>query len=181
MSLFNIIVKDVAGKDITLSAYKGKVLLVVNTATGCGFTPQYEQLQALYEKYRASGFEVLDFPCNQFGGQAPGSNTEIEQFCTLNYGTTFPRFAKTDVNGDNASPLFRFLTGNSSFKGFDPAHQLSALLDNMLSSADPDYKSKSDIKWNFTKFLIDRSGKVVERFEPTRSFEDLDRKISEII
>lgn len=181
MTIYDLTVKDAFGKDIALSDYRGQVLLIVNTATGCGFTPQYEQLQTLYEKYKTEGFAVLDFPCNQFGGQAPGSDEEISQFCTLNYNTTFPRFAKTHVNGPDVSPLFRYLTENTTFAGFPPQHQLSALLDNMLAGVDPDYRSKSDIKWNFTKFLIDRNGKIAERFEPTHEGDDIERKIAALI
>ena len=142
MSFYDYTVKGRAGEDVSLSDYKGKVLLVVNTATGCGFTPQYEGLQKLYDAYQGKGFEVLDFPCNQFAGQAPGTIEEIQSFCTLNYGTTFPRFAKIDVNGRNASPLFAYLKKEK--KG-----ALGAT-----------------IQWNFTKFLIDRDGNVVKRYAP---------------
>ena len=143
MNFYDYTVKGRAGEDVSLSTYKGKVLLVVNTATGCGFTPQYEGLQKLYDAHKDKGFEILDFPCNQFANQAPGTIDEIQSFCTLNYGTTFPRFAKIDVNGKNASDLYKFLKKQ---KG-------SAL--------------GSSIKWNFTKFLIDREGNVVKRFAPT--------------
>ena len=143
MSIYDFTVKGRAGEDVSLSTYKGKVLLVVNTATGCGFTPQYEGLQKLYDKHKDKGFEILDFPCNQFANQAPGTIEDIQSFCTLNYGTTFPRFAKIDVNGKNASDLFKFLKKE---KG------------SVLGSS---------IKWNFTKFLIDREGNVVKRFAPT--------------
>lgn len=153
MSIYDFTVKGRAGEDVSLSTYKGKVLLVVNTATGCGFTPQYEGLQKLYDKHTDKGFEILDFPCNQFANQAPGTIEEIQSFCTLNYGTTFPRFAKIDVNGKNASDLFKFLKKEKK----------SAL--------------GSSIKWNFTKFLIDREGNVVKRFAPTDTPESIEQDI----
>ena len=181
MNVYHIKVNDTAGKEVSLSEYRGKVLLIVNTTTGCGFTPQYEALQAMYDKYKGKGFEILDFPCNQFGNQAPGSAEEIESFCTLNYGTTFPRFAKIEVNGENAAPLFRELTQNTSFQGFDPEHPITPVLEKMLSAADPDYKSKSDIKWNFTKFLIDREGNLLERFEPTRDVGVIEGKVAALL
>lgn len=166
-SIHDITVKDNKGNDVSLAQYKGKVLLIVNTATGCGFTPQYEELEALYKAYKDKGFEVLDFPCNQFGGQAPGTDDEIQSFCTLNYDTTFPRFKKIEVNGENEQPLYTFLKSQKGFAGFDPAHKLTAILDGMFRKADPDYDKTPSIKWNFTKFLINKDGKVVERFEPT--------------
>ena len=153
MSIYDFTVKGRAGEDVSLSTYKGKVLLVVNTATGCGFTPQYEGLQKLYDKHKDKGFEILDFPCNQFANQAPGTIEDIQSFCTLNYGTTFPRFAKIDVNGKNASDLFKFLKKEKK----------SAL--------------GSSIKWNFTKFLIDREGNVVKRFAPTDTPEAIEQDI----
>ena len=153
MSFYDYTIKGRAGEDVSLSDYKGKVLLVVNTATGCGFTPQYEGLQKLYDTHKDKGFEVLDFPCNQFANQAPGTNEEIQSFCTLNYGTTFPRFSKIDVNGKNASDLYKFLKKQ---KG------------SVLGSS---------IKWNFTKFLIDREGNVVKRFAPADTPESIESDI----
>ncbi|MDP3448573.1 MAG: glutathione peroxidase [Eubacteriales bacterium] len=153
MTFYDYTVKDRAGEDVALSTYKGKVLLVVNTATGCGFTPQYEGLQKLYDAHKEKGFEILDFPCNQFANQAPGTIDEIQSFCTLNYGTTFPRFAKIDVNGTSASDLYNFLK----------KAKRSAL--------------GSSIKWNFTKFLIDRDGKVVKCFAPTDTPESIEKDI----
>jgi glutathione peroxidase len=153
MTFYDYTVKGRAGEDVALSTYKGKVLLVVNTATGCGFTPQYEGLQKLYDTHKEKGFEILDFPCNQFANQAPGTIEEIQSFCTLNYGTTFPRFAKVDVNGKNASDLYKFLKKEKK----------SAL--------------GSSIKWNFTKFLIDREGNVVKRFAPTDTPESIEKDI----
>ena len=145
-NVFDFTVKDRRGNDVSLTEYKGKVLLIVNTATRCGFTPQYEELEALYKNYRDQGFEILDFPCNQFGQQAPGTDEEIHQFCTLNFGTEFPQFKKIDVNGENESPLYTFLKEKKGFNGFDLDNQIGAYLDEMFSKADPDYASKPDIK-----------------------------------
>ena len=148
-------------------------MLIVNTATACGFTPQYSELEALYEAYGDKGLEILDFPCNQFGAQAPGTDEEIHTFCTLNFNTQFARFKKIEVNGENEEPLYTFLKAKKGFAGFDPAHPLTQILDNMFSQADPDYAQKPDVKWNFTKFLVDQQGNVVERFEPTATQEVL--------
>ncbi|MBQ7385083.1 MAG: glutathione peroxidase [Ruminococcus sp.] len=157
MTIYDFTVKDAKGNDVNLSDYKGKVLLIVNTATGCGFTPQYEGLQKLYDKYKDKGFEILDFPCNQFGNQAPGSNEEIVSFCTLNYGTTFKQFAKINVNGDDEAPLYTYL---KSQKG------------GLLGSK---------IKWNFTKFIIDRDGNVVERCASAVTPEKLEKSIEALL
>ena len=180
-SIFDFIVKDRRGNDVSLAEYKGKVLLIVNTATRCGFTPQYEELEALYKTYKDQGLEILDFPCNQFGQQATGTEEEIHEFCTLNYGTEFPQFKKIEVNGDNESPLFTYLKAQQGFKGFDLENKIGALLDEMLSNADPDYASNPDIKWNFTKFLIDRKGNVVERFEPTTDCKVIEGAIKQLL
>lgn len=166
-NIYDITVTDNQGNEVQLSQYKGKVLLIVNTATACGFTPQYDELEKLYDTYAAKGFEILDFPCNQFGGQAPGTDEEIHQFCVLHFDTKFPRFKKIDVNGDDEQPLYTFLKSQKGFAGFDPQHPLTNILHDMFSKADPDYASKPDIKWNFTKFLVDQEGNVVARFEPT--------------
>lgn len=180
-TVFDFSVKDRKGKMVDLKAYANEVLLIVNTATKCGFTPQYEELEKLYEKYHRQGFEVLDFPCNQFGQQAPGKDEAIHEFCKLNYGTEFPRFKKVKVNGPDADPLFQFLTSQKGFAGWDESHPLAKVLDDMLSKEDPDYKEKSDIKWNFTKFLVNKYGMVVERFEPTESFDNIAKKIEELL
>ena len=180
-NVYDFTVKDRRGNDVSLSEYKGKVLLIVNTATRCGFTPQYEELEALYKNYKDRGLEILDFPCNQFGQQAPGTEEEIHQFCTLNYGTEFPQFRKIDVNGENASPLFTYLKSKKGFKGFDKDHKIGALLDEMLFKADPHYADNPDIKWNFTKFLIDREGIVVERFEPTTDCQVIEEAINKLL
>ncbi|MBQ8518191.1 MAG: glutathione peroxidase [Agathobacter sp.] len=157
MALYDLIVKDAEGNDVSMKDYEGKVLLIVNTATGCGFTPQYEGLQDLYEKYQAQGLEILDFPCNQFGNQAPGTEEEIEDFCQSRYGVTFKMFKKVEVNGENEAPIFTYL---KSQKG------------GMMGSK---------IKWNFTKFLVDRNGNVVERFAPTTTPEQIDAAVAKLL
>ena len=180
-NVYDFTVKDRRGNDVSLSEYKGKVLLIVNTATRCGFTPQYEELENLYKNYSEKGLEILDFPCNQFGEQAPGTDEEIHQFCTLNFGTEFPQFKKIEVNGENESPLYTFLKSQRGFKGFDMDHEIGELLADMLYRADPDYASKPDIKWNFTKFLINREGNVVERYEPTTDIKVIEEAIKQLL
>ncbi len=167
MSVYDFTVKEMDGTEKPLSDFAGKVLLVVNTATVCGFTPQYTDLQSMYDEYADKGFEILDFPCNQFGNQAPGDNDEIHSFCTGRFGVTFPQFAKIDVNGENAIPLYRYLVNEKGFEGFDPGHELTSRLEQKFENLNPNYKNEPDIKWNFTKFLVDRQGDVVRRFEPT--------------
>ena len=157
MSIYDYRVKKDNGDEVSISDYKGKVILVVNTATGCGFTPQYDGLQDLYEKYQDKGFEILDFPCNQFGNQAPGTGEEIASFCSSRYGITFPQFAKVEVNGANEEPLFTYLKSRKGGIG------------------------GSKIKWNFTKFLVDREGNVVSRFAPTTTPEKIDSAIAKLI
>lgn len=156
-SIYDFIVKDGNGNDVPLKNFEGKVMLIVNTATGCGFTPQYKGLEELYKKYHDKGFELLDFPCNQFAGQAPGTDEEIHNFCTTRYNTTFPQMQKINVNGENAIPLYKFLK-----------NQQKGILG-------------SNIKWNFTKFLVNRSGFVVERFAPTDTPEKIESKIAELL
>ncbi len=180
-SIYDFTVKNDEGKDVSLADYKGKVLLIVNTATKCGFTPQYKELEALYEKYHAQGFEILDFPCNQFGQQAPGSIAEIHQFCTANFNIQFPQFDKIDVNGKNESPLYTYLKSQKSFGGFNLKDKLGSLLDGMLRKQDVDYDKKPSIKWNFTKFLIDQQGRVVKRYEPTDSMEKVGKDIEQML
>ena len=157
MSVYDFVMKDAEGNDVSLADYKGKVLMIVNTATGCGFTPQYNGLEELYEKYKDKGFEILDFPCNQFGEQAPGTDEEITEFCTINFGVSFKQFSKIDVNGENEAPLYTYLKGE---KG------------GILGTK---------IKWNFTKFLVDREGNVVERYAPTVTPERMEPKIVELL
>ena len=173
-TVYDYSIRDAYGKEVSLSAFKGKVLLIVNTATGCGFTPQYEPLEEMYRKYHDKGLEILDIPCNQFGGQAPGSDEEIHEFCTLNYDTKFDQFKKSDVNGANELPLYTFLKSQKGFAGFDASNKLTPILEDLLGKADPDYAKKPDIKWNFTKFIIDRSGNVAARFEPTADMKDVE-------
>ena len=177
--LYDIVVKTRKDEDISLSNYKGKVLLVVNTATGCGFTPQYEAIENLYKKYNKLGFEVLDFPCDQFGHQAPGSDDEIHNFCTAKYNTTFDQFKKIDVNGDNESELFKYIKDNSPkeyIKGLKNKLAMKAVM--KLSST---CKKPNDIKWNFTKFLIDKKGNVVFRLSPIEDPMILENKIKELL
>ena len=173
-SIYDFKVKDDVGQEVSLADYKGKVLLIVNTATRCGFTPQYDELEALYEKYHADGLEILDFPCNQFGEQAPGTIKEIHQFCTANFNIKFPQFDKIEVNGANESPLFTYLKAQKGFGGFDLNDQRGKFMDEMLRKQDADYDKKSDIKWNFTKFRVSHDGRVVKRYEPTDKMSDVD-------
>ena len=179
MSIYDFSVKTRKGEDVSLSNYKGKVLLIVNTATGCGFTPQYKELQELYTEFKDQGFEILDFPCNQFANQAPGNNEEIHTFCTGRFGITFPQFAKIDVNGENAIPLYKWLTENTTFNGFGKS-SMGFVLSGMVKKSDKDYKNNGNIKWNFTKFLINRDGNIVERFEPT-DMKNLKAKIMKLL
>ena len=182
-NIYQFTVFDGVGNEVNLADYQGKLLLVVNTATHCGFTPQYEALQALYDKYRGQGFEILDFPCNQFGEQAPGTNEEIHEFCTGTYNITFPQMAKIDVNGTNEdqSPLYAWLISKAPFAGFDTTNPVGARLDQMFRSQDSTFDKLPDIKWNFTKFLIDREGNVVRRFEPYEGYEPIDAAIKELL
>ena len=181
MGIYGFKVRAQSGVEVSLEEYRGKVLLVVNTATGCGFTPQYKELQEIYEAHHEAGLEILDFPCNQFGGQAPGEDQEIHDFCTGRYGITFPQFSKVDVNGENAIPLFKWLTENTRFEGFDKLHPIGMLLSQMLKSQDKNYKQSSSIKWNFTKFLIGKDGEILARFEPTASLKKVQAKIEEVL
>lgn len=178
-TVYDYTVKDRKGKPMSLREFSGMVLLIVNTATKCGFTPQYEELEKLYEKYHREGFEILDFPCNQFGQQAPGTDESIHEFCKLTYGTQFPRFKKIRCNGDDAEPLYQYLTSCKGFAGWDMSHPIAGILDDMLSKNDPDYRQKPSIKWNFTKFLINKRGQVVARFEPTESIDNIAKLIEE--
>ena len=176
-SIYDFKVKDDAGKEVSLSDYKGKVLLIVNTATRCGFTPQYKELEALYEKDSKDGFEILDFPCNQFGEQAPGSIQEIHQFCTANFDIHFPQFDKIEVNGANEHPLYTWLKAQKGFSGFDTTDQRGKFMDDMLRKRDAEFDKKSDIKWNFTKFLVSRDGRVIKRYEPTDKMSDVETDV----
>ncbi|MDO4974032.1 MAG: glutathione peroxidase [Eubacteriales bacterium] len=179
MNVYDFTVKTRKGEEVPLSNYNGQVLLIVNTATGCGFTPQYKELQAIYDAHKADGLEILDFPCNQFADQAPGTDEEIHTFCTGRFGITFPQFAKIDVNGENAIPLYQWLTSNTTFDGFSGPAGL--MLSGVVKKMDKDYKQNGNIKWNFTKFLIDREGNIVERIEPTTSMEKVKEKVEKLL
>ena len=174
--VYDFTVKDRAGNNVSLSDYRDKVLLIVNTATGCGFTPHYDPLEAMYKEFKDQGFEILDFPCNQFAGQAPGSDDEIHEFCTLKFGTEFPQFAKIDVNGETADPLFVWLAGEKPFEGFGKGIKNAALY-KFAKANNKKYGDKTYIGWNFTKFLIDREGNVIARFEPTVDMEDVKKAV----
>ena len=176
-SIYDFKVINDVDQEVSLSEYKGKVLLIVNTATRCGFTPQYKELEALYEKYRSEGLEILDFPCNQFGQQAPGTIQEIHQFCSVNFDIQFPQFDKIEVNGANEAPLYTWLKAQKGFSGFDVNDQRGKFIDEMLRKQDADYDKKSDIKWNFTKFLVSRDGRVLKRYEPTDKMSDIEADI----
>ena len=177
MSIYEYSVPTPKGEDFSLSAFEGKVFLVVNTATGCGFTPQYEDLERIYKQYRDQGFEILDFPCNQFAGQAPESDEEIHQFCTMKFGTEFPQFKKIDVNGDDADPLFAALATEKPFAGFGRGLKAKGL-EKFTNVNNKKFGDKAYIKWNFTKFLVDREGNLVERFEPTADMADVEKSIA---
>ena len=174
---FNVTAQD--GREVSLKDYEGKVVLVVNTATGCGFTPQYTELQEIYDELHDKGVEILDFPCNQFGNQAPGEDAEIHDFCTGRYGITFEQFSKIDVNGDNAIPLYKWITENTKFEGFNGPMKL--ILGPIVKKMDKDYKNNGNIKWNFTKILINREGEIVRRFEPTASMETVKNAVREAL
>jgi len=179
MNIYDLKVKTRSGEDFDLGTLKGKVSLVVNTATGCGFTPQYEAIEALYEKYHDKGFEVLDFPCNQFGHQAPGDNDEIHEFCTAKYNTQFDQFDKIDVNGENESEVFKIL------KEQQPKEEIKGLKNKMAMKAvekiSTTCKKTNDIKWNFTKFLVDKDGNAVKRYDPTFNPSDIEKDILELL
>ncbi|MFD0590475.1 glutathione peroxidase [Paenibacillus sp. GCM10027627] len=167
MSIYNFELEKINGAHTSMNSYEGKVLVVVNTASKCGFTPQYTDLQKLYDTYRDRGFEILGFPSNQFGEQEPGANSDVQSFCQMNYGVSFPLFAKTDVRGDTAHPLFRHLTEEAPFHGLNTDEPSGRMLNAFLQEKLPHFLEGDSIKWNFTKFLIDREGRVVKRFEST--------------
>jgi glutathione peroxidase len=177
MNIYDFSVKDINDNSISLNDYRGKTLLIVNSATGCGFTPQYEGLEKLYKKYRNHGLEILDFPCNQFLNQAPGSNSEIASFCQLKYGVSFKTFARIEVNGDNAHPLYVYLKQQapSDIENADAGAFKKILLQLAQVVA------KSGIKWNFTKFLVDREGKVIARFAPTVKPEEIEPELEKLL
>ena len=180
MSIYEYSVPTVDDGELSLSEYKGRVMLIVNTATGCGFTPHYEPLEKMYEKYHEQGLEIIDIPCNQFAGQTPGTDDEIHEFCTLKYHTQFSQMKKSEVNGDGELPLYTYLKSQKGFEGFGKGPK-ALMMSAMLKKIDKDYKNNSAIKWNFTKFLIDRSGNVVARFEPTADMEDVEKAVVELL
>lgn len=180
MNIYDYSVPMPKGEELKLSDFKGKVILIVNTATGCGFTPQYEALENIYEQYHEKGLEIIDIPCNQFGHQTPGSDDEVHEFCQLHYKTQFPQMKKSDVNGENELPLYTFLKSQKGFEGFGE-HKLASVLAGMLEKVDKNWASKPDIKWNFTKFLINRKGEVVARFEPTADMQKVEAKIKDLL
>ena len=179
-NVYDFTVKDRMGNDVSLGEYKGKVLLIVNTATGCGFTPHYEPLEAMYAEFRGKGFEILDFPCNQFADQAPGTDDEIHEFCTVKFGTEFPQFAKIDVNGETADPLFAYLATEKPFDGFGKGLKNAALA-KFAKANNKKFGDKTYIGWNFTKFLVDREGNVIARFEPTHDMKDVAACVAKLI
>ncbi|MDF2945611.1 MAG: bsaA [Bacillales bacterium] len=181
MSVYNFKVRKINGEEITLESYKGKVLLIVNTASKCGFTHQYEGLEDIYKKYKSKGLEILAFPSNQFAEQEPGTNDEIQDFCKLNYGVTFQLFDKTNVRGEDAHPLFKYLSEQLPYKGLNLNHPIGQRLTEVLHNKFPELLEGNSIKWNFTKFLIDSTGNVVGRFEPTTDPKDLETEIEALL
>ena len=180
MDIYDFSVFEPNGKEVKLSDFKGKVMIIVNTATGCGFTPHYKALERIYEQYHDKGLEIIDIPCNQFAGQTPGTDEEIHEFCTLKYNTQFPQMKKSDVNGENALPVYDYLKSQKGFEGFGKGVK-SVAMSALLKKMDKDYKNNPDIKWNFTKFVVDRKGSVVARFEPTVSMDKVEKYIEEIM
>ena len=172
MSIYDYTLPTPDGKSVGLNTFAGNVLVIVNTATGCGFTPQYKELEAMYEDLHDKGLEIIDIPCNQFAGQTPGTDEEIHEFCTLHYNTKFPQYKKSDVNGENELPLYTYLKSQQGFKGFGKGVRAMAMA-AMLGKIDKNYKNNPDIKWNFTKFVVDREGNVIARFEPVADMGEL--------
>ncbi|WP_424766559.1 glutathione peroxidase [Paenibacillus sp. sgz302251] len=181
MSIHSFEVETIHGEQVSMEQYKGKVLVVVNTASKCGFTPQYADLQKLYVEYKEQGLEILGFPSNQFGEQEPGANSDVQSFCEINYGVTFPLFAKTDVRDRTAHPLFKYLTEEAPFEGFNTNEPSGKMLNAFLQEELPHYLEGNSIKWNFTKFLIDREGNVVNRFESTTEPIDMKAAIEQLL
>lgn len=179
MSIYDFEVKDTNGNMVSLSEYKDKVLLIVNSATKCGFTPQYNDLTKIFNEFKDQGFLILDFPCNQFGNQAPGTGEEIKEACRLDYLVEYPIFEKIEVNGENEEPLYAYLKKEQPFR--DITGKGAMALKAVIKLKDRHYKDNNDIKWNFTKFLVDREGNVVQRFEPTESLDDVKTKIEELL
>lgn len=180
MIIYDYEIEKANGEKINLADYQGKVIIIVNTATGCGFTPHYKDLESMYEKYHDAGLEIIDIPCNQFDGQTPGTDEEIHEFCTLKYNTQFPQMKKSDVNGEQELSLYTYLKSQKGFEGFGKGGAALAM-SGMLKKIDKDYKKNANIKWNFTKFVVDRDGKVVARFEPTANMKDVEAFVAKLI
>ena len=181
MSVYDFTARDIDGNEVDLKDYKGKALLIVNTASECGFTPQYEDLQKIYDLYQDKGLEILGFPCNQFMAQEPGVNEDIESFCKLNYGVSFQLFDKIDVNGKDAHPLFKYLKEEKHFKGLDMENPTNKILVPMLKERYPNFSVGNAIRWNFTKFLVDRKGQVVQRYESSVDPMSIEPQVKELI
>ena len=180
MNIYDYTLPKPNGEELKLSDFKGKVMMIVNTATGCGFTPQYEAIESLYEKYHDKGLEIIDIPCDQFGHQAPGTDDEIHEFCQIHYNTMFPQMKKSEVNGENELPLYTYLKSQKGFEGF-PEGQYKQMMEQMMAKADPEWDKKPDIKWNFTKFIIDKQGNVVARFEPMADMDKVEECIKSLL
>ena len=180
MSIYDYSVPTPKGEEISLKDYEGKVILIVNTATGCGFTPHYKPIEQMYEDLHDKGLEVIDVPCNQFAGQTPGTDEEVAQFCQLKYHTKFQQMKKSDVNGENAIPLYKYLKSQKGFDGFGKGPKALAMK-TMLKKIDKDYENNPEIKWNFTKFVVDREGNVVKRFEPTADMKEVRAFVESLI
>ena len=180
MGFYDLSVMNADNEAVSMKDFEGKVVLVVNTATGCGFTPQYKPLEEMYEKYHEQGFEILDIPCNQFAGQTPGTDEEIHEFCTLRFNTQFAQMKKSDVNGENELPLYTWLKSQKGFEGFGKG-PMALAMSAMLKKLDKDYKNNPSIKWNFTKFLVDREGNVVARFEPTANMTKVEEAVAALL
>jgi len=181
MSIYDYSVPAPKGAEVSLKDFEGKVMVIVNTATGCGFTPQYKELEEMYEKYHDRGLEIIDVPCNQFAGQTPGTDDEIHEFCTLKYNTKFPQMKKSDVNGENALPLFKYLKEQKGFEGLGKSPMALMLKAYVAKNDKENNNQPDDIKWNFTKFVVDRSGNVVARFEPTADMKELDKCVESLL
>lgn len=180
MNIYDFSITRANGDEINLSEFRNHVLMIVNTATGCGFTPQYEAIEQIYEKFHDSGFDVIDIPCNQFGAQAPGTDAEIHEFCALHFNTKFEQMKKSDVNGENELPLYKYLKSQAGFAGFDE-HPYKSAFEEMFAKVDANWDKNPDIKWNFTKFIIDRNGNVAKRFEPTADMKVVEEYIKDLI
>lgn len=181
MNVYDYKFRSIDGEEVSLADYKGKVLIIVNTASKCGFTPQYEDLQKLYTQYKEKGLEIIGFPSNQFEEQEPGSNSEVKNFCQLNYGVDFLLSEKTEVRGPNAHPLFQYLTEEKSFNGFNMNHPVGKILRSILEEKHPEFLVDNSVKWNFTKFVVNKTGEVVSRHEPTTSPLEMEEEIKQLL